>query len=828
MNRQALVVGINRYPDLENLKRPAFDAEAIAHLLETYGGFRVRRLPVCVANEKFQVNPKPGYGEEEVDIKVLEEEILQLFGIGEKDCPDTALLFFAGHGLRKPRGLKEGFLATSDTNPEQELYGLALNSLRDILLESDVKQQIIWLDCCHGGQFIDVLNKADPGNAGKVRDRCFIAACSASETAYATGEHGLLTSILLQGLDPQQRQVGKWINNLFLADFVNQQIQTNEYWRNFPQRPVFNNSGGAIQLIQGVKIDKEETVSTRQPDICPYKGLQAFDFNETDPKYFYGRTALTGELIEKVRTGNFLAVLGPSGSGKSSVVRAGLLYQLKLGQRLLQSQQWKILPVIRPGEYPLQSLAEAFAEGNKTALRWLKDALNQNGAIALQEFVADVEAERVFLVIDQFEEAFTLCQGTAKQEAERQQFFECLLKALDSTENKLCVVITMRADFLGKCVEQEYAGLAKKIQEHLVTVTPMTFEELDEAICEPAKQVGLEVKRRLVTQMIVDVKDSAGSLPLLQFSLTALWQQWHQQWQQGKPGLPNQLTLNSYNELGGLKGTLEEQANKVFQNLSTAQKEIAKWIFIELTQLGEDAEDTRRQVTKYQLVETLGRGEYSEDQVEEVIGILNDEKARLIVTSDENGVSVVDIAHEALIRHWDKLREWVNAERKAIKLKRNIEQAAAEWESNGKTEDLYFLLPGQKLIAAEKHCGSVPLSYLAQEFIQISRLVFQRRVAEQQKTAEKNRSDERGQIITLIITLGASLAGLIPTIATIAPALIGAVQPVILAFNGLVAPIHINSVIFTLIVSLIIGMAMVTLSWMIIRFMKISRRTNKL
>jgi uncharacterized caspase-like protein len=200
MKRQALVVGINQYPFMKKLERAAADAEAIAHLLETYGGFKVSRLPSGIADEKFKVNPKPGNGEEDVNIniKVLEEAILQLFAIGEKDCPDTALLFFAGHGLRKPRGLKEGFLATSEASPRKELYGLALNSLRDILLESDVKQQIIWLDCCHSGQFIDVLNKADPGNAGKVRDRCFIAACSASETAYATGEHGLLTIAFLR------------------------------------------------------------------------------------------------------------------------------------------------------------------------------------------------------------------------------------------------------------------------------------------------------------------------------------------------------------------------------------------------------------------------------------------------------------------------------------------------------------------------------------------------------------------------------------------------------------------------------------------------------
>ncbi len=249
MNRRALVVGINRYPFIKNLERPASDAEAIAHLLENHGGFQVRRLPAGIGDDRFNVNPKPGNGEENVNITILEEEIIKLFAIGETDCPDLALLFFAGHGLRKPRGLKEGFLATSEACPRKEVYGFALNSLRDILEASEVKQQVIWLDCCHSGKFIDVLDKADPRNAGKVRDRCFIAACSASETAYGTGEHGLLTSILLQGLDPQGCEVNEWINNLSLAAFVND----NEDWRNFDQRPVFNNSGGEIQLIKGGK-----------------------------------------------------------------------------------------------------------------------------------------------------------------------------------------------------------------------------------------------------------------------------------------------------------------------------------------------------------------------------------------------------------------------------------------------------------------------------------------------------------------------------------------------------------------------------------------------
>ncbi len=142
MNRQALVVGINRYPFLNNLDKPASDAEAIADLLKNYGHFSVVHQIPTIPDGTFKIDPKGN-----VTAPELKEAIIKLFAIGEKNCPDTALLFFAGHGLREPRGLKEGFLATSEACPRKEVYGVSLSWLQDILLESEVKQQVIWLDC---------------------------------------------------------------------------------------------------------------------------------------------------------------------------------------------------------------------------------------------------------------------------------------------------------------------------------------------------------------------------------------------------------------------------------------------------------------------------------------------------------------------------------------------------------------------------------------------------------------------------------------------------------------------------------------------------------
>ena len=723
MSRDALIVGVNLYEDeqLANLKAPATDAEAVAQLLTDYGDFRVKRLPEIIKDNTLQVGRKT-----KVSLTQLEAALVQLFLPKGQHIPDTALFYFSGHGIRKEQGIAEGFLATSDAYPQLGFYGLSLPWLRRLLRESPVRQQIVWLDCCHSGELLNFA-EADPGDRGKGRDRCFIAASREFEAAYEdiSGCHSVLTGALLQGLDPK-RQENRAVTNYDLIDFLNQALKS------VTQRPLFANSGGQI-LLTGTGA---ESVNPVLAGICPYKGLTYFDCNEEDPKYFYGRTALTDQLLEKVRQGNFLAVLGASGSGKSSVVRAGLLHQLKLGQRLSGSEDWQLY-IFRPGEHPLKRLAEVFVESGLSAIDRATqlakaEELIGTGDVGLGHLITAVEASRVVLVVDQFEEVFTLCQDRT----ERQQFFECLLKAGEREDNKLCLVLTMRADFFGKCAE--YGELASQIQQHLVTVTPMTPEELEQAITEPAKKVGLEVERELVTEMMADVQGSPGSLPLLQYTLTELWKQ----------RTVERLTLSAYTRLGGVKGTLQKRANEVYESLSPEEQQTAKRIFLELTQLGEGTEDTRRQVKKQDLVST----EQSELLVDRVIQTLAD--AKLVVTSTlvETGLSsepvaVVDVAHEALIRHWSRLQEFIDENRDAIRIERKIQAAAEEWRDKKESKD--YLLTGLRLGEAEiflqKETDIVQMSTLAKKLVLRS---------------IKQRRNHRRRLFGTVSTIIASLSGL--------------------------------------------------------------------
>ncbi|MEA5570681.1 pentapeptide repeat-containing protein [Calothrix sp. UHCC 0171] len=695
MSRDALVVGINTYSyeRLSNLTAPAQDAEAVAKLLESYGEFNVKRLPAVKnkENNTIKVGQKTG-----VTLAHLEDAIVQLFKPEGRNIPDTTLLYFSGHGLRKSRGgIHQGYLATSDVNPDLGNWGLSLQWLRQLLQSSEVKQQIIWLDCCYSGELLNFA-EADPGDRGKGRDRCFIAASREFEPAFEAIDtnHSVLTTALLQALEPKEKQV----TNYTVVDAISQNLPK------FPQRPIFANSGGIIHLTRTQEPIKEVAENGVTSLVCPYRGLRYFDFIQEDAKYFHGRQSLTDQLLEKVRVSNFLAVLGASGSGKSSVVRAGLLYQLQQGKRLSGSDTWQI-KIFQPGEHPLQSLARAFVSvGLSGGLSDIERASQLQQAEALiagggfSQLITVFYTPRVVLLVDQFEEVFTLCSDGN----ERQQFFDYLLAGLQRCGDKLCLVLTMRADFFGKCAE--HGELAAKIQDNLLTVTPMSQSELRQAITAPAKQVNLALESELVEQIISDVADSPGFLPLLQYTLTELWGQ----------RTEDKLTLAAYTRLGGVKGTLQKRATEVYEDLSGEEQEAAKRIFLELTQLGEGTEDTRRRVLLRDLV--------TSSHVEQVMQKLAD--ARLIVTQEE----FVDVAHEALIRHWLLLRKWLDENRDRLREKRKIEAAAQEWSNQGRKKD--YLLPGgqlKKVKAWQKGEGKqLGLSQLAEEFIKASEKYRQR------------------------------------------------------------------------------------------------------
>ena len=677
MSRDALVVGINCYQweGLPNLRSPAKDAEAIAQILEKSGDFQVQRLPEFL--NPFENHAPRIARHKEVTLEHLEAALVQLFN----SEAETALFFFSGHGLRKEGETHEGFLATSDVNPEAGNWGLSLKWLRQLLRDSPVRQQIVWLDCCHGGELFNFVEaefaeserfRLDP-ECLLFRDRCFIAASREFEAAYS----GVLSPALLQGLDPTQQPDG-WATNYSLEDWIKQTL------KDIPQHIVCKNTGGQIILT-----GKSGVLG----QICPYKGLNYFDFNDEDPKYFYGRTALIKQLLKRVQQSNFLAVLGSSGSGKSSVVRAGLLYQLKLGA-IIGSDRWIIYHPFTPGAHPLKSLEQAIGADT----------------LQLQSVIKANPAERVVLVVDQFEEVFTQCQD----KTERQQFLEYLMGAVERGRNKLFLVLVMRSDFFGKCTEQEYAGLSKQIEQNLVTVLPMSQAELREAITKPAEQVGLELDRELVNQMIADVGGSSGDLPLMQYTLTEMWE---------KRTL-NRLTISDYTRLGGVKKALEKRANEVYQSLPEKDQLVAKRIFLELTRLGEATENTRRQV----FLEDLVNSQQPQEQVERVVQCLAN--AKLLVTSEQELKSqrkaVVNIVHETLIRNWDLLVQWLEKNQVALLRKQDIEDVAKEWRDRDdqKRGESAYLLRGTRLAAAEdyleRYADTLPLSKSAHKFVQKS------------------------------------------------------------------------------------------------------------
>ncbi|MBM0743755.1 caspase family protein [Phormidium sp. CLA17] len=781
MSRDALIVGVSSYQFLPSLNAPAHDAEAIAQQIETYGDFRVARLPEIVQAEKLRIGTKTL-----VTLTELETALVKLFKPKGNNISQTALFYFSGHGLQKEAGIREGYLATSDANPNANFHGLSLFWLRRLLQESPVRQRIVLLDCCHSGEILNFL-EADPG-AKSGTDRLFMAASRDYEAAYEslTGEYSVFTKALLEGLDPRRLTSGT-ITNYALTDWVSTTLKGES------QQPLFENSGSEIILTRC-----QESLTTIQsspsPEICPYRGLEPFQ--EGHAEYFFGREPLTDELLNKLRTGNFLAVVGASGSGKSSLVRAGLVHKLQRGQTLSGSNHWQIR-LITPTEQPFKSLANAFinpaetvidrAEQLRRAEMILQDGAGLTQLVKASLVSAPTKNARFVLIIDQFEEVFTLCQG-AHADRDRHRLFNCLLTALKDTDNQFSVVIALRADFFSKCAQ--YQGLAEQIEHNLVMVTPLSYDQIKASILKPAEKVGLQCDPNLVYNMLLDIVGAPGELPLLQYTLLELW---HRRWQNPDGGA-SRLTLDAYTELGGVRGTLQKRADEIFYSFTAEEQQVARRIFIALTQLGEGTEDTRRRVLKSELVSSHFSTELVEGVLEKLVisklvvtnqvvptngyqqqidqrlanvstalriaqvlrskprqvvpsHALRDENAteshsfqagctlnveRLSHVSDletlellpgETCQETVDIAHEALIRNWSLLRTWLDENREMLRRQRRIERTAREWYGTQQSRSLEYLLQGSHLVDAEDFLNVYPheLSSLAQRYVSISR-----------------------------------------------------------------------------------------------------------
>jgi WD40 repeat protein/DNA-binding SARP family transcriptional activator len=405
------------------------------------------------------------------------------------------------------------------------------------------------------------------------------------------------------------------------------------------------------------------------PGDAPFKGLQYFE--EMDAELFFGRELLTAQLVGRLRDYPFLAVvLGASGSGKSSIVRAGLIPALKRGAVLADgtlppegSEEWHT-HIITPTAHPLEALAISLTCNSEsvTAAATLLDDLARDPR-SLHLYVkrqiagapSSVRGIRYLLVVDQFEELFTLCQD----EFEREAFIDDLLIATAPELNgPTTVVMTIRADFYSHLAQ--YENLREVVSRHQEFIGPMRPDELHRAIEGPAFRGGWEFEPGLVDLILRDAGDAPGALPLVSHALLETWKR-----RSGRT-----LTLKGYNDAGGVRGAIAQTAELVYQALTPAEQAIARNIFLRLTELGEGTEDTRRRAAIAELIP----GPEETASVRAVLTRLAD--ARLITLGQDSA----EVAHEALIREWPALREWLSQDRESLVLHRRLTLAAQEWE----------------------------------------------------------------------------------------------------------------------------------------------------
>jgi WD40 repeat protein/transcriptional regulator with XRE-family HTH domain len=405
-----------------------------------------------------------------------------------------------------------------------------------------------------------------------------------------------------------------------------------------------------VRFLELAESARQEEAPT--PGVPPYKGL--FFFDESDSELFFGREALTAHLAGHVMdlamdaSMRFLAVVGASGSGKSSLVRAGLAVALKRAG-------WDTR-VFTPTINPLRKLEVALSPAHR-------------------------DEERVLLLVDQFEEVFTLCHG----EMERIAFIEKLLSSAQDPSKKTTVVIALRADFYSHCAQ--YPLLRQAVAAEQEYIGQMTAEELRRAIEEPAKRGGWEFEPGLVDILLNDIgaegagEPEPGALPLLSHALFATWEHRH-----GRT-----FTLAGYHASGGVRGAIAETAESVFTDqLNQTQRELARDVFLRLTELGEGTEDTRRRAALNELV----RQSAEATPLRAVLNILAE--ARLITLNEDSA----EVAHEALIREWGRLHEWLTQDREGLLRHRHLTESAREWEARGR--DPAELYRGARLAQARE------------------------------------------------------------------------------------------------------------------------------
>lgn len=447
--------------------------------------------------------------------------------------------------------------------------------------------------------------------------------------------------------------------------------------------------------------------------VNPYKGLQSFQ--ETDAQDFFGREALITRLFERLNVegghteseedawmSRFLLVVGPSGSGKSSVVRAGLLPVLHPATH--QDKRLHVVTIF-PGSDPQSELRAALDAALPPA-----PSPSPSDEQPLAQLLAErvPEDECLFLVIDQAEELVT----HIPDEGMRESFLVELLALLQVPDSCLHLVVTLRADYYAYPLQSpDWARLCTRRVEFTLPLSP---QELQRAIEEPARRVGVRLEPELAGTLVTDAGHEPGALPLLQYALTELFER-----RSGRT-----MTLDAYRAMGGLTGALVGRVDELYAGLSELERAAAQQLFLRLVVLGPEAEPTRRRAPRTELLSLAERAwgresggarprEERRQALENVLALFG--RYRLLTFDHDpvNGEATVEIAHEALIAAWERLRDWIQASREELRLRRRFRALVQEWERSG--YETSFLARGRQLEQFRKWAATTDLVLLGSE-----------------------------------------------------------------------------------------------------------------
>jgi len=447
-------------------------------------------------------------------------------------------------------------------------------------------------------------------------------------------------------------------------------------------------------------------------DLCPYVGLGAFQ--PADGPRFYGRDDLIADLLQAVQTHRLIVVLGSSGSGKSSIVLAGLLPRLAQGA-IAGSRQWHIFPVLKPGSAPLAHLAAMFAPEADQTDRLMSALENfRQDDQTLTNLVNGRTEETAVLVIDQFEETFTLCQD----EEERQAFLNNLRQLAQTDTRRHIVILTMRTDYESQL--SRYPDFQTAVADGQIRVTAMNAGELRSAIENPAASIGLKFEDGLVDALIREILGEPAALPLLQFALLQLWEKRER----------SRITWEAYRRLGGVMAALENTAEALYDSMIPEDQITTRRLMLRLVQPGQGLEVTRNRVRR----RTLYSDGEAQDRVDRVLDKLVQARLVHLAAGAAPDDDQFEVAHEALVRNWPRLVDWLDEERIHLRQRHRLTTQAENWAENDKNADL--LLRGPALTEARQFTDFNPLE---QEFIAASLAEKERVELEKERQRQRER-----------------------------------------------------------------------------------------